>query len=80
MSSFEEYYYKNIAIRLRVFRKMNNLSQEKLSELIGKNMKYIGHIERCERKVSNTILAKILEMLKVQPSEFFQFDEIYEWK
>lgn len=51
MSSFEEYYYRNI-----------------------------GYIERCERKISNKVLIKILEMWEIQPSEFFSFSDNYKWQ
>lgn len=56
MSSFEDYYYKNIAEQIRKYRLKNGLTQEELSDMLSKNLKYIGHIERCERKISNTVV------------------------
>lgn len=79
MSSFEDYFYKNIALKIRRLRQDRQLTQEQLSEMLSKNIKYIGHIERCERKISNTMLIKLLDILKVQPSEFYNFDTLYKW-
>lgn len=79
MSSFEDYFYKNIAKQVRKYRLERGYTQEKLSEILSKNLKYIGHIERCERKISNTMLIKLLDILKVQPVEFYSFNEQYKW-
>lgn len=79
MLSFEDYFYKNIAIQVRKYRLERGYTQEQLSEMLSKNSKYIGHIERCERKISNTMLIKLLEILKVQPVEFYTFYEPYKW-
>ncbi len=80
MSSFEDYYYKNIAEQIRKYRLKNGLTQEELSDMLSKNLKYIGHIERCERKISNTVIIKLLETLKIQPSEFYSFLQPYDWQ
>ena len=42
--------------------------------MLAKNIKYIGHIEWCERQISTRILIKLLDILQVQPSEFYKFD------
>lgn len=80
MSSFEDYFYENIALKIRQLRKDRQLTQEQLSEMLSKNMKYIGHIERCERKISNTMIIKLLDILQVQPTDFYNFDSPYNWK
>lgn len=79
MSSFEEYFYKNIAKQVRKYRLEKGLTQEQLSEILSKNLKYIGHVERCERKISNKMIIELLKILKVQPNEFYSFDEPYTW-
>ena len=79
MSSFSDYYYKNIAIKVRKYRTELGYTQEQLSEILDKNIKYIGHIERCERKMSNEALIDLLQEFKVQPKEFFDFDEKFNW-
>lgn len=79
MSSFEKYYYENIGKKVRYYRLKANYTQEKLSELLGLNEKYIGHIERSERFISNKVLVKLLKIFKIQPQEFFDFDEKYKF-
>ncbi len=79
MSSFEDYVYRNIAKQVKKYRLAHGYTQEQLSEMLSKNLKYIGHIERCERKISNTVIIKLLDILKIQLSEFYSFDELYKW-
>ncbi len=79
MSSFESYFYRNIARKVKFYREKHGLTQEKLSEILGLNLKYIGHIERCERFVSNRTLIKLMELWKIPPKEFYDFDEEYLW-
>lgn len=79
MSSFEEYYYKNIGKKIRQYRLKLNYTQEGLSQLLGLNEKYIGHVERFERRISNKILASLLDTLKIQPSDFFDFEDKYDF-
>ncbi len=79
MSSFDKYFYKEIGIKIRKYRKEKGLTQEQLSEILGLNYKYIGHIERCERYVSVKVLIQIINYFQVQPSEFFSFNTQYIW-
>ena len=80
MSSFEEYYFKNIGKKIRYYRLKIGYTQEELSELLGMNDKYIGHVERYERCISNKVLIRLLEVFKVQPKDFFQFDDDFNFK
>ncbi len=79
MSSFEEYFYKNIASQIRKCRIERGLTQEQLSEMLDKNEKYIGHIERCERKISNTTIIQLLDLWQLQPQVFYNFSDFYTW-
>lgn len=79
MSSFERYFYFNIGKKIRYYREGSGLTQEQLSQILGVNEKYIGHIERCERFVSTKMLIKIMEFFKVQPFEFFNFDKQHDF-
>lgn len=80
MLSFDQYFYEQIGRQVRKYREQNKLTQEKLSELLGLNDKYIGHIERCERKISVQVLIQIMAFFKIQPDEFFSFDNRFDWK
>lgn len=79
MSSFEEYFYKNIALQIRKYRIERGLTQEQLSEMLDKNEKYIGHIERYERKISNTTIIQLLDLWQLQPQVFYSFSDFYPW-
>ncbi len=79
MSSFADYYYKNIAKKIRKYRTELGYTQEQLSEILEKNIKYIGHVERCERKISNKKLIELIDFFKVQPADFYNFDETFNW-
>lgn len=79
MSSFESYYYKNIGEKFRYYREKFGMTQEQLSSNLGKNDKYIGHIERCERFISNRMIIKLLKLWELQPEEFYKFDEKYKF-
>lgn len=80
MSSFEKYFNDNIARQIRKYRLQRGFTQEQLSEMLSKNIKYVGHIERCERQISNKMLIKLLDTLQLQPSEFYSFDIPYNWQ
>lgn len=79
MSSFEDYFYKEIGNKIRHYRKLNGLTQEKLSELLDLNDKYIGHIERGERKISIQKLIHLIEFFHINPKDFFTFNKPYTW-
>lgn len=55
---------------IRVERKKNNYSQEKLGELAGLDRSYIGGVERGERNLSMKILFKIAKALETKPAQF----------
>ena len=79
MSSFAEYYKQNIGKKIKKYRLLNNLTQEQLSEMLDRNLKYIGHIERGEREISTKSIIKLLQILKIQPSEFYNFEVNYKF-
>ena len=79
MSNFEEYFYSNIGKKIRLYREQNGYTQEKLSEILDLNNKYIGHVERCERYISLKTVIKLLELWNIQPEEFFKFDKKYKF-
>lgn len=65
--------YINLGKNIRKYRLLKNLSQEKLSELLDTNSKFIGHIERVERYISLKKLIQLASILDVSLSSLFDF-------
>ena len=72
MSTYEEKIYKNIGKNVKRYRVECGISQEKLSEMLNANSKFIGHVERFERYVSLKKLIQISKILKVELENFFK--------
>ncbi len=66
--------YKNLGKNIKKYRLAKNISQEKLSELLEANPKFVGHVERVERFISLKKLIHISQILEVPLSELFIFD------
>jgi transcriptional regulator with XRE-family HTH domain len=56
-----------IGSNVRHYRTILGLSQEKLAELAGLHRTYVGAVERGERNISAKNIAKIAEVLGVEP-------------
>lgn len=63
--NFESKIYKDIGLNVKNYRLMKGFSQEKLSEMLDANSKFIGHVERCERCISLKKLIQLSEILEV---------------
>ena len=72
MSSIQDETYKTIGKNLKKYRLKANLSQEKLSEILNVNSKFIGHVERFERYISLKKLIEIAEYFNVPVKNFFE--------
>jgi len=72
MSSIQEQTYLTIGKNVRKYRKLANISQEKLSEILDVNSKFIGHVERFERYISLKKLIEIAEYFNVPVKSFFE--------
>ena len=62
---YESSIYKNIGSNIKRFRLAKGFSQEKLSELLDANSKFIGHVERFERCISLKKLIQLSKLLDV---------------
>lgn len=71
MSSIKEDTYRTIGKNVRKYRQLANISQEKLSEILDVNSKFIGHVERFERFISLKKLIEIAEYFNVPVKSFF---------
>jgi transcriptional regulator with XRE-family HTH domain len=56
-----------IGSNIKYYRTVLGLSQEKLAEFAGLHRTYIGAVERGERNISAKNIAKIAEVLGVEP-------------
>lgn len=61
----------SIAHRIQSYRRRIGLTQEELAKKAGVHPTYIGQVERGEKNMTVTSLAKILDALGVSFSEFF---------
>lgn len=72
MSSIQEETYKAIGRNIKKYRLTSGISQEKLSEILNVNPKFIGHVERFERYISLKKLIEIAEYFRVPVKTFFE--------
>lgn len=76
--TLEEKRYIQIGLKIAYYRKMKNLSQEELSELIGINPKYLSRIETpsTAQSISLKTLFLIADTLEIAPNKFLEFEGI----
>ena len=71
MSSLKEQTYRTIGKNVRKYIQLANISQEKLSEILDANSKFIGHVERFERYISLKKLIELAEYFNIPVKNFF---------
>ena len=67
-----DYFYKELGMRIAEKRKAQKLSQEQLAELSGLSRNYIGKIERAEKKISLDSLRRIASALNCHAHELIE--------
>lgn len=67
-----EMMYKKFGERVRGQRILAQLTQDKLSQLSGISLSFLGHIERGTRKASLDTVVKLANALKVSPNLLLQ--------
>ena len=65
---------KLFGMRLRAVRKAGGITQEQAAEKARLNPKYLGQIERGEKRPSFDAVIALAKALQVSPSVFFQFE------
>jgi len=65
----DQEYLINVGKRLMEIREAKNITQEKLQELTGLDIRQIGRIERAETNVSISSIKLIADCLKIPVSE-----------
>ncbi|MFA5770878.1 MAG: helix-turn-helix transcriptional regulator [Patescibacteria group bacterium] len=64
---------KQLADKIRWYRRDRNFTQEKLSELLRMNLTYVSSVERYKRGVSFPILYKLSRIFKIKVKDLFDF-------
>ena len=72
----EKEVYQKLGQNIKKYRLEKGLSQESLSELLGVNSKFIGHVERVERFISLKKLIQLTKILDIKLSEIFDFNDL----
>ena len=73
-SDFQKDTYRTVGKNIRKYRVAAGLSQEKLSEILDANTKFVGHVERVERFISLKKLIEIAENFNAPVKNFFEED------
>lgn len=66
--------YKEIGQRIRRLRIEQHLTQEKLAEMTGISLSFLGHIERGTRKMSVETLCNLTDSLRCSADELLGID------
>lgn len=64
--------FSELGRRVKQQRKMQSLTQEKLAEMAGISLSFLGHIEHGTRKASVDTLVKLCNALKISPEILLQ--------
>ncbi len=64
---------KKLGNKIRYYRKLQGLSQEKLAELISVSRNYVGMIERAEVNTPVSTIFDIAKILKIETKQLFEF-------
>lgn len=67
-------YPKLFGKRLRAARKAAKLTQERLAEAARLNPKYLGQLERGEKRPSFDVIVALAKVLRTTPATFFLFE------
>ncbi|MGO9770722.1 MAG: helix-turn-helix domain-containing protein [Roseiarcus sp.] len=58
-----------VATNVRRLRHANGWTQEELADRVGLSVRYVGQIERGQASMSITVLGRVANALKVEPTE-----------
>lgn len=69
--------YIQIGLKIAYYRKMNNMTQEQLAELVGISTGYLSQVETPGfiQPISLRTLFAIADLFHVPPAKFLDFDE-----
>jgi len=69
----EAVFYENIGLKIKQLREQAGLTQEKLAELAGISLDYMGKIEVCINRPGLKTILKLANALKIEPYKIFKF-------
>jgi transcriptional regulator with XRE-family HTH domain len=72
MSTFMAVVMSTFGERVRELRLRKKLSQQRLAELAGLHVTFVGAIERGKRNLSLVTIVKLAKALKVKPGQLFR--------
>lgn len=64
---------KQLADKIRWYRRDRDLTQEELAEKLGVNLTYVSSVERYKRGVSLPVLYKLSRVFKIKVKDLFDF-------
>lgn len=69
--------YIKLGLKISYYRKLRGLTQENLSEKIGKNISFLGQVEapNLVRAISLDTLFDIAEELEIPPQKLLDFED-----
>ena len=67
--------YQSLGIRIAYFRKMNDLTQQELGELVDIEAQHVSKLERAEVGMSMDMLFKLARALNTTASKLLDFTE-----
>ncbi len=73
MAMKEEDFYKKLGMRIKALREAAGLTQEKLAEIAGISLDFMGKIEVCINRPGLKTILKLANALKVEPYKLFKF-------
>ena len=73
MQKRHTYNYKRLGLNIAYYRKVNNLSQEKLAEMINISRTHMSRIETADCAVSLDVLFDICDTLDISADKLFEF-------
>lgn len=64
---------RQLADKIRWYRRDQDLTQEELADKLGVNLTYISSVERYKRGVSLPVLYKLSRVFKIKVKDLFDF-------
>lgn len=74
MKETQKYRYKILGLNIAYYRRLKNLSQMQLSEILNISRTHMSRIENADCAVSLDVIFDICDALDISPDKLFDFD------